>query len=70
MQRKETHMAESIPLRATLRVQRVAVIVRDILCKRFDRVLECLTAEGWLLRHGERKTDPFMSRKAQTVIFD
>lgn len=63
-------MAESIPLRATLRVQRVAVIVRDILCKRFDRVLERLSAESWLLRHGERETGSFMSRIVQTVIFD
>lgn len=48
-------MAEAIPLRATLRVQRVAVIVGDILREGFDRVLEGLTAKSGLLGHIERK---------------
>lgn len=58
----KTHMAKSVPLRATLRVHRVTVVIRNVLCKSLDRVLECLTAKGWRLGYSERETVQVMSK--------
>jgi hypothetical protein len=49
-------MSEPIPLCATLCVHCVCIIIRNVLNKRFDVMLEHLTVESWLLRHRERKT--------------
>lgn len=47
------YMSESIPLGSTLGVQRVDIIVREILPQRFDLVLETLPPKGWNLRNVE-----------------
>ena len=49
-------MAEAIPLSAALRIQRVAVIIGDILGNGLVAMLESFTIESGLLRHIERKT--------------
>jgi hypothetical protein len=46
---------ETIPLRARLCVERVQIIVGDILMKRFDLVLERLASKGGLGRNIERE---------------
>lgn len=46
-----TYMPESIPLRATLCVHRVGVVVSDTRSEGLDSMLEGLTVEGRLLRH-------------------
>lgn len=61
----KVYMAKSIPLRATLRVQRVAVVVGDIRREGFDRMLECLPAEGRLLGYIERKAVHSMSKASK-----
>lgn len=58
----KTHMSETIPLRTALRVQSVAVVIRDILSESLDGVLECLTAKGWLLWDCKRETIQSMSK--------
>lgn len=49
--RLNTYMPESIPLRATLCVHGVGVVVCDTRSEGLDGMLEGLTAEGRLLRH-------------------
>lgn len=49
-------MPESIPLRATLRVERVEVVVCDARNQRLDAVLEALTTKRRLLGNSERET--------------
>jgi hypothetical protein len=48
-------MSETIPLRARLCVERVQIIVGDILMKCFDLVLERLASKGGLGRNIERE---------------
>lgn len=50
-----TDMAESVPLRPTLRIQIIYVIVRNSLCKNFDLMLENFTGERRLGRDIQRK---------------
>lgn len=49
-------MAEAIPLSAALRVQRVAVIVGDILGDGLVAMLKSFAIESGFLGHIERKT--------------
>lgn len=49
-------MAEAIPLSATLSVERVAVVIGDILGDGLVAMLEGFAIERGFLRHVERKT--------------
>ena len=52
---ESSHMSESIPLRRTLRIQLVHVIVGNVFRQGFDRVNEFLSMKGRLLWDGERQ---------------
>lgn len=52
-----TYMAEAVPLSTALSVERVAVIIRDILSDGLVAVLKGFAIERRLLGHIERKTN-------------
>lgn len=49
-------MPESIPLRPTLRVHNVCIIISNAIDKRFDVMLEHFPVKSGLLGYCERKT--------------
>lgn len=50
-----TYMPESIPLRSTLGVHSVSIIISNAINKRFDVMLEHFAVKSRRLRHCERK---------------
>jgi hypothetical protein len=48
-------VSEAVPLRPGLRVERVQVVIGDVLMKRFDLVFETLASKGGLCRDIERE---------------